>query len=860
MYLTGPDLDCERMKTVPPDHLLATTLRAIGDAVISCDRDGRVFMMNAVAEQLTGWSEQEALGRPLTDVFVIVREGTREPVEDPVVRVLRLGRAAGLASETLLLRRDGTELPIDDSAAPVRDVEGDIRGVVLVFREVTERRRAEWNLQMLAESGRVLAEARDVRSILQQISEAVNRHFADVCVFDLVAEGDVVEREVGRHRNPARQEEVDRLMQFRPRLKEVGLATREEGDVAPANAEGGDAPLRARAALPSLEVMAKGRPVLVAKVSNEYLESVARSEEQLRFLRDELRPRSLLSVPLITDEHLLGVMTFVRHVTLDPFTQGDVVVAEEMGQRIGLAMQYAQMREALQLERARLEAVVAAVPVGILMAQTDGRIVLANREVERLFRQPVRYSENTEAHADYVAFHRDGTRVRGEEFPLPRAMAEDQVFRDERYQFLRGDGSRAWVSLSAAPVKQEDGTVVGGVVAMADVDLLVRAQEGTQAAMSRMERSERRLTTLMERASVGIAVSDPRGGLKFANDVLLTWIGYTRAEMVAGTIRWDRLTPEEYSDRDHKAFRQLHEVGFADPYEKAYLAKDGTRVPMLVGAVLIPSTSGRATEKDIALFYTDLRPQKRAEAALLQTEKLTAVGRLASSISHEINNPLEAVTNLLYLLKNDTSLSQHGRDYVDMADRELARVSQVVSQTLRFHRQTTSATCIQPEALIEEVLQLYRTRLTSSEVVISREYDPGVTLTCFDGDIRQVLSNLIGNAFDAMRRGGRLRLRARRAHWWPTGQMGVMLTVADTGSGMPAEVHSKIFDAFFSTKGIHGTGLGLWISMRIVHKHRGQLLVRSRTGAQHGTVFQLWLPAALAATASESWHADALTN
>ena len=264
------------MNTVPPDNLLATTLRAIGDAVIFCDRESRVSMMNAVAEQLTGWSEPEALGRLLGDVFVLVEEGTRRPVEDPAGRVLRQGRVAGLANHTLLLRRDGTEVPIDDSAAPVRDAAGAMRGVVLVFRDVSERRRAEWNLQMLAESGRALADAREVRSLLQEVSEAASRHFADVCLFDLGTVGSALEREVGRHRDPARQELADGLMQFRPE----------------ARATEGDEP--ARATHPVLEVMATGKPVLTARVSDEFLAGVAVSAEHLRYMREELRPLSLL--------------------------------------------------------------------------------------------------------------------------------------------------------------------------------------------------------------------------------------------------------------------------------------------------------------------------------------------------------------------------------------------------------------------------------------------------------------------------------------------------------------------------------------------------------------------------------------
>ena len=252
-----------------------------------------------------------------------------------------------------------------------------------------------------------------------------------------------------------------------------------------------------------------------------------------------------------------------------------------------------------------------------------------------------------------------------------------------------------------------------------------------------------------------------------------------------------------------------------------------------------------------------MEDREQSALALMESEKLAAVGRLASSIAHEINNPLEAVTNLLYLVRGEDGLSQAGRDYMDTADRELARVSQIASQTLRFHRQSTSATQIQPDVLLHEVLNIYRTRLTSSRIQVEQRYDPTLRITCYEGDIRQVLSNLVGNAFDVMRKGGKLRLRTRARTWWNTGEKGILFTAADSGPGIEAAVRTRIFDAFFSTKGIQGTGLGLWISKRIVHKHGGHLVVRSRTGEQHGTVFHLWLPYALARTAKEAWHTDA---
>ena len=141
---------------------------------------------------------------------------------------------------------------------------------------------------------------------------------------------------------------------------------------------------------------------------------------------------------------------------------------------------------------------------------------------------------------------------------------------------------------------------------------------------------------------------------------------------------------------------------------------------VLLGASLIPALKEDSEEQDIAVFFTDLTKQKQAETALLQTEKLAAVGKLASTISHEINNPLEAVTNLLFIVRQDPSLSQASKDYLQVADRELARVSQVTAQTLRFHRQSTAAMSVKPESLVDEVLELYAARLSNSKISVRR--------------------------------------------------------------------------------------------------------------------------------------------
>jgi signal transduction histidine kinase len=246
---------------------------------------------------------------------------------------------------------------------------------------------------------------------------------------------------------------------------------------------------------------------------------------------------------------------------------------------------------------------------------------------------------------------------------------------------------------------------------------------------------------------------------------------------------------------------------------------------------------------DRETLKTMLNERHRAEAALIQSEKLAAVGRLAASISHEINNPLESITNLLYLIRQEDDLPERALTYLTLAERELARVSEIAGQTLRFQRQSSSPTRVTPEELLESVVALYQGRLINANITLAFDHQGAAPVTCYEGDIRQVLNNLVGNAIEAMRSGGRLVIRTRNANCWRTGRPGVRITIADTGSGMPPEVVTHIFEAFYTTKGLSGTGLGLWISHGIVEKHTGVLSVRSSIrSSQSGTVFSLFLP------------------
>jgi PAS domain S-box-containing protein len=245
----------------------------------------------------------------------------------------------------------------------------------------------------------------------------------------------------------------------------------------------------------------------------------------------------------------------------------------------------------------------------------------------------------------------------------------------------------------------------------------------------------------------------------------------------------------------------------------------------------------------ISAVSVEITRLKQAEAALIQGEKLAAVGRLATSISHEINNPLEAVTNILYLMAIHEELPESLREFVGIAQAELARVSQIATQTLRFHRQSARQTLVTAAALVDPVLGLYQGRLANSGIEVNTRYSSKTPLLCFENDIRQVINNLIANAIDAMRSGGRLMVRAHDTTDPQTEQPGVRITIADTGHGMSPAVQARIFEAFYTTKELMGTGLGLWICSEIVQRHGGRLSLRSSVHPQHhGTVFSLFVP------------------
>jgi PAS domain S-box-containing protein len=351
------------------------------------------------------------------------------------------------------------------------------------------------------------------------------------------------------------------------------------------------------------------------------------------------------------------------------------------------------------------------------------------------------------------------------------------------------------------------------------------------------------LDSMLANAPVGFAFFDRHARFVRVNQIFANLTGIPVSRLVGRTAH--ELLPAEVAQELEAALRAV--FASEEPITDLEIRGISLGVPWtwLVSAYPVRTTPSQV--RWAGIIVRDVSERVRSEEALRRTEKLAATGRLAASIAHEINNPLEGLTNLLYLLRVFSGLSGPALEYVQLAEHQTRRIAEIAQKTLRFYRQATLPVRARVIELVDSILDLYVVRANTLNIKVEFNCDPEITLFCYEGEVRQVLANLIGNAIDATSGGGRMKVKARRSrHWANSEAEGVRFTIADTGTGMTPEVRSRIFEAFFTTKEATGTGLGLWVSQEIIEKHRGLVHVRSRAAADgvqdSGTVFQLFIP------------------
>jgi PAS domain S-box-containing protein len=424
------------------------------------------------------------------------------------------------------------------------------------------------------------------------------------------------------------------------------------------------------------------------------------------------------------------------------------------------------------------------------------------------------------------------------------------------YRVFAADGHVVWFRCEAKLVRRDNGQpwfihgVGYDITDLKETELALQREAAERERLQRLdlerqiaktEKTEATLAAIVESSDDAILSKNLDGTITSWNAAATRLYGYKPTEIVGKSARI--LFPPELQEQESKTLQSIVSGEIIAHQETQHITKSGQRIHVSRTISPVKNASGQII--GASTIARDITQQKQLEEKLRMTEKLAATGRLAATIAHEINNPLEALTNLLHLARRDTGNSPKTRRYLEIADEELDRVAHLTRQTLGFYRDSSSPVMFQVSKVIDGVLAIHGRHASSTGVTSEQQVDEKLEAFGFVGEFRQVISNLVANAIDAMKdSGGRLIIRARATRNPMNGkEAAVRVSVADTGVGIPPELRQRIFEAFFTTKAHIGTGLGLWLSRGIVEKHGGSIRVKSRTTVPTGTVFSVLWPA-----------------
>lgn len=492
------------------------------------------------------------------------------------------------------------------------------------------------------------------------------------------------------------------------------------------------------------------------------------------------------------------------------------------------AQKIRELNEQLQQRVAELETIMQVLPVGVSVAHDpDCSMITGNAALNEMFgcQQGMNIAPSG-MNGGLQIFHND-RRLEPEEFPVQRACASGQSVGGVELEVRHADGRVTQALASANPLFDDSGKVRGAVGAVIDI-----------TARKQMERTMRERAELMDLASEAIIVRNLDGTVRYWNQGATDLYGWTAKEIVG------------------KHLHEILQTTFPLPYEEIQsilhgghrwegnlnqTTKDGHEI-------VVASRKSLYRDKEegdsVLEICRDITAQLQAEEALRRSEKLAAMGKMAGIVAHEINNPLGAITNVFYLLREHPSLDNVAREYARMAEEELARVAHITKQTLAFYRETARMGPVSVPTVLDEVLEFQARQLAVCKIEVSRKYIGDGVVQAFPGELKQVFLNLISNAMEAMPNGGCLRTHVYERPASHNRESGVCVCILDTGTGIDPEDAKRLFEPFFSTKSTKGTGLGLWISKGIIQKYDGDIIFRSmRLCGKNVTCFAVFLPA-----------------
>ena len=529
----------------------------------------------------------------------------------------------------------------------------------------------------------------------------------------------------------------------------------------------------------------------------------------------------------------------------------------------------------------------------LVQAATDAGLQLSGGQFGAFF-----YNVTNPAGESYLLYTLSGVdRSKFSNFPMPRNTAvfgptfegtaivrSPDITKDPRYgqnEPYHGmpEGHLPVRSYLAVPVKGQSGEVLGGLfyghaepdifqqtaedlvatvaaqAAVAIENFRLRQQLRLQVEALQQAEAEQRaaskqageLAAIVQSSDDAIISKDLNGIITSWNDAAARLFGYTREEIVGQSIL--RLIPEELQAEEPVILTKIRAGERIDHFETVRLKKHGERFDASLTISPIRDNTGAII--GASKILRDISQRKKVEASLVQAEKFAATGRMAATVAHEINNPLEAVMNLIYLARKNIELDSKADRYLSTAEGELERVSTIARQTLGYYRDIGAPVAVYVHDLLQNVLAVYRPKAFAANVVIDARFEHTEAIHLSKGEMLQVLSNIVANSLDAMPRGGTLHLSTTTAS--RHGQPGIQICIRDTGGGIPAEHLTRIFEPFFTTKGEVGTGIGLWVAKQLVEKRGGYISISNSADiGQTGTSAEIFVPFSLPAQGAAS--------
>ena len=868
------DLYEAERRNLAAEAMFRTTLYSIGDAVVTTDVAGRIRGMNRVAERLTGWTESDARGKRFEQVVCLVNEHTRAPAPNAVADVLRTGAMVELPMQMLLIGRDGSEHPVADCAAPIRDASGTVSGVVQVLADETTQRAAQhalaeseerwmfalegagegvwdWNLvtnevlysrrwkEMLgyseAEIGTGFAEfgervaAEDLARVLADVrahrageTPAYETEFRMRCKDGswkwISARGMVTGRGangqplrmIGTHADITGRKRDEALLQTRLHLSQCSL-THSAGELLQVTLD--DAKRLTGSDAGFCHVAGPGRNAVSHEGWPAGRVPVARE----------------LVVPVVRDGRVVMQLGVGNKPT--EYDQQDAATLSALADLCWGIVTRRQLEESLHANEAHLTAILESTTDGVLAVDTNGHVVKANRRFAELWRIP-----------DDVVARGNDSEMLG---VVVNQLQDPDAFLDKVQSLYHSDVTEQdSIAFKDGRVfeRSTSAMVMGGVV--------------TGRVWSFRDVTERKVADAalrLQGAALNVAanpmvITDRDAVIEWVNAAFTSVTGFPAHEAVGEDLRV--LLSSGVHDREfYAAMWDTILTGEAWHGEMTNRRKDGTWYPEDVTITPVKDARGEVTH--CIAITRDLTQEKAKHAQFLQAQKMESVGRLAGGIAHDFNNLLTVITNTVDIISENVRPDDPLRADLEEIQHAGERAAALTRQLLAFsRREVLKPELVQLSVMVEE-LQPMLQRLIGEDVDVV--FPAGTPTGCIRADlgqVEQVVLNLVVNARDAMPDGGTLTIAASDVHVdaASAAELGalqpgpyVMLSVSDTGIGMDKETRLKIFEPFFTTKAQgQGTGLGLATVYGIVQQSGGAISVDSELG--RGTTFTVYLP------------------